>query len=48
MPTKRNVITLAINRVPPKEFRVWSFGKIDTTKGTFLFDDKGAKSVLDA
>ncbi len=33
---------------PPKEFRIWPFGKIATTKGTFLFDREAAKSVLAA
>jgi len=33
---------------PPGEFRIWSFGEIETTKGTFLFDETAARSVLDA
>lgn len=33
---------------PPTEIRLFKFGKIRTTKGEFLFDDKAAKSVLTA
>jgi hypothetical protein len=32
----------------PTEFRIWSFGKVETTKGTFLFDKKAAASVMQA
>lgn len=31
---------------PPKEFRLFRFGKNKTTKGTFLFDEKSAKLVM--
>jgi phage I-like protein len=33
---------------PPTEFLIWPFGEIATTKGTFLFDDSAAQSVLDS
>ncbi len=33
---------------PPTEFRIWGFGEIVTTKGTFLLDQDGAASVLAA
>lgn len=32
----------------PTEFRIWPFGKIKTSKGTFLFDATAAKSVMNA
>ncbi|MBI2392809.1 MAG: hypothetical protein HYV09_24705 [Deltaproteobacteria bacterium] len=31
----------------PGEFRIWPFGAIRTTKGTFLFDRASAESVID-
>jgi phage I-like protein len=31
---------------PPKEFKIFSAGKVETTKGTFTFDDVAAKSVM--
>lgn len=31
---------------PPTEFRVFTAGKVETSKGSFLFDEKAAKSVL--
>ncbi len=31
---------------PPKEFCIFPFGKFETSKGTFVFDEKAAKSVL--
>lgn len=34
------------SRTPPTEFQIWSFGKIRTVKGTFLFDARAAKSVM--
>lgn len=31
---------------PPAEFRLFAAGKVETSKGTFLFDSKAAKSVM--
>ena len=31
---------------PPNEFRVFTAGKVETSKGTFLFDDVAAKAVM--
>ena len=33
--------------VPPTEFRVFAAGAIETTKGTFLFDEEGAEKLLE-
>jgi len=33
---------------PPSEFRIWAFGEIETTKGTFLFDEDAATSVMES
>jgi phage I-like protein len=33
---------------PPKEFKLWPFGIIKSTKGEFVFDKDAAKQVLDA
>lgn len=33
---------------PPSEFRIFTAGKVDTAKGTFLFDSAAAASVLAA
>lgn len=30
----------------PKEFRIFPMGKVDTSKGEFVFDEKGAKSLM--
>src|SRR5438045_1261295 len=30
----------------PMEFLIWPFGEIETTKGTFLFDQKAASAVM--
>ena len=48
------VVTLAHNvdlpfaagKAPPSEFRIFAAGKIETTKGTFLFDAKAADLVM--
>jgi phage I-like protein len=31
---------------PPKEFRVWEFGTVETSKGDFLFDEESAKTLM--
>jgi len=31
---------------PPSEFRIFASGKVETTKGTFTFDEAAAKSVM--
>ena len=31
---------------PPRKIRLFKFGKVDTTKGEFLFDKKSAESVM--
>jgi phage I-like protein len=33
---------------PPSEFRIFTAGKVETSKGTFLFDAKSAESVMAA
>jgi phage I-like protein len=40
-----SLITLS-STSPPTEFRIWGFGEVVTTKGTFLLDQDGAASVL--
>ncbi|WP_407540474.1 phage protease [Deinococcus radiomollis] len=42
-----SLITLS-STSPPTEFRIWGYGEIVTTKGTFLLDQDGAASVLAA
>lgn len=44
---ERLTITLA-DGDPPSEFRLFTAGKVDTTKGEFLFDVAAAKSVMAA
>lgn len=34
------------DRVPPREFRLFRAGENETTKGTFLFDDRSAQAVM--
>jgi len=41
-------ILLGRGREPPKELRIWPFGRIATSKGTFLFDRKAASEVMRA
>ncbi len=49
MAVKRIALATAFSSsTPPTEFKIWPFGKIATTKGTFLFDRAAARSVLDA
>lgn len=33
---------------PPREFRIFPFGRVETTKGVFLFDRKAAERVMQA
>jgi phage I-like protein len=33
---------------PPKQFLIWAFGEVETTKGTFLFDDAAARAVMES
>lgn len=45
----KSYVTLALVTLgdePPGEFRIFSAGKVETTKGTFVFDDAAAKSVM--
>lgn len=47
--TKSRAIALSIvvsGDEPPSEFRIFTAGKVETTKGTFLFDDAAAASVI--
>jgi phage I-like protein len=37
---------LSVDAEPPSEFRIFSAGVVDTTKGKFLFDAKAADSVM--
>ena len=34
-------------REPPREFRIFPFGRVETTKGVFLFDARSATSVME-
>jgi len=36
----------AAGKAPPTEFRIFAFGEIETTKGTFKFDGSSAKAVM--
>jgi hypothetical protein len=38
-------IDLPFGKAPPSEFRIFAAGKIETTKGSFLFDAKAADLV---
>lgn len=42
-----NLVSLG-GRTPPTEIRIFKTGKVLTTKGTFLFDDKAGASVMKA
>lgn len=47
--TQRRRVALAIavsGGTPPDEFRIFTAGVVDTTKGKFTFDDVAAKSVM--
>lgn len=35
-----------MNRVAPTELKIWAFGRVETSKGTFVFDSASAKSVI--
>lgn len=39
-------IELAAGKSPPTEFRLFTKGNVETTKGTFLFDDLAAATVI--
>jgi phage I-like protein len=39
-------IAIVSARKPPNEIRIFKSGKVTTTKGTFLFDDKSGASVM--
>lgn len=41
-------MAIAVGDVPPTEFRIFAAGENTTTKGTFLFDDQAARSVMNA
>jgi len=44
---QRHKLTLELPQgAPPREFRIFSFGQVETTKGVFLFDSEAAASVL--
>ena len=42
------VTNSSIGPEPPSEFRIWPFGRVETTKGTFSFTAKSCESVLSA
>lgn len=48
MGASRVALASPLPATPPTEFRIWPFGEITTTKGTFLFDESAARSVLAA
>jgi len=48
MAGSRVALASPLPATPPTEFRIWPFGEIATTKGTFLFDESAARSVLAA
>ena len=39
-------VTLTAGSALPTEFKIFSSGKVETTKGTFIFDAAAAKSVM--
>jgi len=43
---KNAALELNEKKDPPKEFRIWAFGEVESTKGTFLFDKASAESVM--
>ncbi len=34
------LLRLELNEVPPREFRIFPYGVIETTKGIFVFDER--------
>lgn len=43
----QHCLTIALSSdEPPREFRIFTAGEVETTKGTFLFDEAAAKSVM--
>lgn len=40
-------LELDAERQPPKEFRIFPFGEIESTKGKFIFDQQSAESVME-
>jgi phage I-like protein len=44
---RQHKLTLELPQgAPPAEFRIFPFGLVETTKGTFTFDQAAAESVL--
>lgn len=41
-------LAIAVADAPPTEFRIFAAGENATTKGTFLFDEQSAKTVMSA
>lgn len=49
MGTNRDTVKLQIaidGEEPPREFRIFTAGQVETTKGTFIFDEESMSSVL--
>ena len=42
------LLRLELNEVPPREFRIFPYGVIETTKGIFIFDERAAEQVMAA
>ena len=40
------LLRLELNEVPPREFRIFPYGVIETTKGIFIFDERAAEQVM--
>lgn len=45
----RHALTIPVpGGEPPREFRIFPFGRVETTKGVFLFDQEAARRVMQA
>lgn len=45
----RHALTIPVpGGEPPREFRIFPFGRVETTKGVFLFDQEAARRVMRA
>ncbi len=44
----RHALTIPVPGGEPREFRIFPFGRVETTKGVFLFDQEAARRVMQA
>lgn len=45
---RTHTLNIALGTLPPTEFRIFTAGQVETSKGVFTFDDQAAQSVMAA